>query len=80
MIEKDQDKRITFKKLFSKIEDLNKDRQKQKKEKKADEQPTEKEGTTLDKKEHLLLFYGKVMSRIYNDASKHTFLREIGLE
>jgi hypothetical protein len=83
MIERNEDARLSFKKLYAKVQDLNRERgyggQKEKKSRK-EEESGEKEGEAKNKKEQLLIFYNKLMVTLYHDGVNYASLREIGID
>jgi len=86
MIEKDEDSRISFKKLYSALRDLNKAKEQEKQEKLQSgihEEPDNKErgeGEAKNKKEELLLVYNKLLVKVYHDNTNYATLEEIGVD
>lgn len=78
MIERDEEKRISFKKLYGKVEDLNRHREKEKKERKKSrdklKDPLKEKGAS-NKREELLIFYNKLMVALYHDSVNYASLR-----
>ena len=66
--------------MYEKLEDFNKKREKEKPKSRENNDETIKEGEASNKKEELLLFYGKLITKIYHDASNYASLEEIGVE
>lgn len=76
MIEKNEEKRIGFKKLEAKLKSLNEDR-KNKKVRGPEESTNNNEGdsSSLNNKQKLLMFYKKIMDELYRDAVNYASLR-----
>lgn len=86
MIERNEEERISFKKLYSKVQDLNSSKEQEKNEKKEKgikqeiEGKDSREGEAKNKREELLIIYNKILVQLYHDSVNFASLQEIGIE